>query len=221
MAKTINHQDLTSNFGEHDHLEISQNRTFSSMAFELLSEKAPSESELKLFDLILNLSIDHGPDTPSAVETIKATKEGKTMSESLAAGILQINGNHGGAIEPLMKLIYQIKDGTSASEIINQRIEQGKKMPGFGHRIYKDKDPRTTLIYSELEKANLGSQFIQIMQDLQTELNQKLEKNLPINIDGAIATVLCAFNWDPKLGNAVFLIARTPGLIGQYLNNTP
>jgi len=47
---------------------------------------------------------------------------------------------------------------------------------------------------------------------------QKGQK-LPLNIDGAIAVALCSFGWDPKLGKAVFIIARTPGLCGQFLNN--
>jgi citrate synthase len=62
--------------------------------------------------------------------------------------------------------------------------------------------------------------FVAIAKEIEQKLEEKKGKKLVLNIDGAIAVVLCAFGWEPKLGKAVFLIARTPGLIGQYLNNS-
>ncbi len=216
MAKTVYHQELKSFFGNQDHLALAQTQTSSQMVFELLSERKPTKKELELFDLILNLSIDHGPDTPSAIETIKAAREGKTISESLAAGVLQINDRHGGAIEPLMKIIYQIKDG---KKTIAQVLEENNRMPGFGHRIYKNQDPRAQLILNKSEQLLGENPYAKIVGEIEIELEKKTGKKLVINIDGAIAAVLCGFGFDPKLGKAVFLVARTPGLIGQYLNN--
>lgn len=224
MARTITHIDNDEEkpalFGERDHLEVSQTSTFTQMVFELLTERAPSEAETKLLDLILNLSIDHGPNTPSAVETIKAAKEGKTLSEALAQGILQINQSHGGAGEPLMEILYQVQSSKlKVKSLVEEYLKEGKRIPGLGHRVYKDKDPRAELIMDQALKLGVGSEFIQIVKDLKEELKIQSGKDLPINIDGAIAAVLCGFGLEPKLGIAVFIIARTPGLIGQYLNN--
>lgn len=215
MAKTVVHQDLKSLWGEEDHLEISQSRSFTSMIFELLSEKIPSKEEEDLFNLILNLSIDHGPETPSAIKVIEAAKEGKTISESVAAGMLEINDVHGGAAEPLMEILYKIKHGEiTAADLVKEYREQDKRLAGFGHRIYKDEDPRATLILNKLG----DSEYKTIIEDLKNELSTQTGKNLPINIDGAIAVVLCSFGWESKLGKAVFIVARVPGLIGQSLN---
>lgn len=231
MAKTITHQDNDETkpalFGDKDHLEISQKSTFTQMVFELLTERAPSKAETKLLNLILNLSIDHGPNTPSAVETIKSAKEGKTLSEALAQGVLQINQSHGGAGEPLMELLYLINDEPALpagrrltiNDLVKEYLKEGKRIPGLGHRVYKDKDPRAELIMDTALKLGVGSEFIQIVKGLKEELKIQSGKDLPINIDGAIAAVLCGFGLEPELGIAVFIIARTPGLIGQYLNN--
>src|SRR3989344_2394462 len=109
MAKTIKHDETgKALFGESDYLEVSQTRSFVSLIFELLSEKIPSLEEEKVFELILNLSIDHGSDTPSAEAVISAAKTGKNISESVAEGILQINDIHGGAIEPAMRVFKNI-----------------------------------------------------------------------------------------------------------------
>ncbi|MBI2593605.1 hypothetical protein HYW44_03105 [Candidatus Daviesbacteria bacterium] len=223
MARTITHQDDDETkpalFGDKDHLEISQSRTFTQMVFELLVEREPSESETKLLDLILNLSIDHGPHSPSGVETMKAAKDGKTMSEALASGVLQINERHGGAGGPLMEILYGIENGQwTIDNLVTDYLKEGKRLPGLGHRVYKDSDPRAQLIMKTALENGIGEEFVKIVNDLRDELEKQSGKSLPVNIDGAIAAVFCGFGLDPKLGIAVFLIARTPGLIGQYLN---
>lgn len=220
MAKTVVHQDLKSLWGDEDHLKAAQNTKFSDLVFELLSERKPTLGESKIFELILNLSIDHGSETPSAVKTIETAKEGKSISESVAAGIFQIDDVHGGAIEPLMEIIYKIKDGkTTAHDLVNDYRTREKKVAGFGHRIYKVKDPRASLIISQLEELLGVSPYTTIASELEMELLKQTGKKLPLNIDGAIAVVLCSFDWEPRLGKAVFIIARTPGLCGQFLNS--
>lgn len=229
MAKTIIHdeqgnakwgdEDLPA--GRQDHLQVAQSRSFTSMIFELLSEKKPTKGELKIFELILNLSIDHGPDTPSAVPAIEAAKSGKSISEAVAAGIMEINDSHGGAQEKLMEIFIRIKNKElRIKEFVEQNLNEGKRIPGYGHRIYKDVDPRAELILTTLKENGFGDEFVNIAKDLEKELETQKGNKLPLNIDGAIAVTLCSFGWDSKLGKAVFIVARTPGLCGQYLNNT-
>ena len=221
MAKTIVHNETGSAlWGDEDHLQVAQSRSFSSLIFELLSEKIPTKEEEKVFELILNLSIDHGPDTPSAEAVIAAAKNNKNISEALVLGILQINDMHGGAQEKLMELFYGVQSlEFRIQNLVEEYLKEEKRMPGFGHRIYKDKDPRAELILNSLKENGFNSEFIKIAKDLEKELEAQKGQKLPLNIDGAIAVVLCSFGWDPKLGKAVFIIARTPGLCGQFLNN--
>ncbi len=130
-----------------------------------------------------------------------------------------ISDSHGGAIEPCMEFLYRMKDqgqGQSIKQEVAKYLSEGKKMAGFGHRIYQV-DPRAQLILAKLKEANLGQEFIEIALEIETQLKQQKGKILPINIDGAIACVLCSWGWEAKLGKAVFIIARTPGLCGQYL----
>ncbi len=221
MAKTVHHQDLESKWGEEDHLQVAQSRSFSSLIFEMFSEKVPSDSELKVFELILNLSIDHGSDTPSAVKTIEEAKKGETISEAVAEGIEQINNTHGGAMEPAMEYLYDLQqNGTDIQSWVKDQLAQGNRIAGFGHRLYKDVDPRAQLIFQYLRDGGLGAEFIMIINQIEQTIEQEKGSKLPINIDGAIAVALCAFGWSTRLGKAVFIIARTPGLCGQFLNHS-
>jgi citrate synthase len=158
MAKTITHIDNDETkpalFGERDHMEAAKSMDFAEMIFEVLTEKKPSGAELKLLNLILNLSIDHGPNSPSAVATIDAAKGEETMGESVGAGMAQIGDRHGGAGGPLMEIMYKIQKGeTTSEEVIKDLIISEKRLPGVGHRVYKDFDPRAQLILKQLLKT--------------------------------------------------------------------
>lgn len=220
MARTVHHIDLKSHFGEEDHLDLSQNTSFTALIFETLSEQKPTPEQLKVFDLILNLSIDHGPETPSAIPLIEKAKGGGTLSEALTEGIMQINSRHGGAVEPCMEYLYKIKENGEIESFVSETIAQDKKLAGLGHRIYKESDPRSDLIEAICKENNVSTEFFDLAKRIRDEFKTQSGKHLVINIDGAIAAVLCAFGWNPKLANAVFVIARIPGLCAHYLNNS-
>lgn len=219
MALSVYHRGEESYFGQEPQLAVSQRIGFAEMIFRLLAEHPPAAAELKVFELILNLSIDHGPNTPSAEAIVAATQAGQTIGEAVAAGVREINDTHGGAQEALMPILYKIvKEDTKPKITVAGFVAKKAKLPGFGHRLYTKIDQRAELILETLQKNNLGSDYITATRTLAEELNKQTGKILPLNIDGAIAVALCAFSWPPALGKAVFIIARTPGLCGQYFN---
>ncbi|MBI2023004.1 hypothetical protein HYT01_00365 [Candidatus Giovannonibacteria bacterium] len=221
MAKTIQHKNNIAFFGDTEQLQASRQLTYPAMFFELLSGRKPNEAELKVFELILNLTIDHGPDTPSAKAVISSGKVGKTISEAVAAGVLEINDIHGGAGEACMEMFYRIKkDEITPVKFVSESLTAKKRLPGYGHRIYEI-DPRVELIFAVMGELGIGGEFISIAKDLEKELKLQSGKNLPINIDGAIAVALCAFGWEPLLAKALFISARVPGLCCQFVNNMP
>lgn len=218
MVKTVTHKNELPYFGKDSLLEIAPKRSFAEMIFELLSGKKPDLREAKVFETILNISIDHGPETPSALEVIKNAKEGKLITQSVSAGILQINDYHGGAIGPAMELFYKVTSNKlQVKSIVREYLSLDRRIPGFGHRIYKV-DPRSELLFVLAKKEKISPEYINLAREVEKELSAAKKRELPVNIDGAIAAILCTFGWDPSLGMAVFVIARTPGLIGQYLN---
>lgn len=225
MAITITHvnNDETKSalFGEQDLLEFAQKVSFAELIFEMLTERKPSEAEVKLLNLILNLSADHGPNAPSAVATIAATKEGKTMGESVGEGMAQIGDRHGGAGGPLMELMYRVKNqGTSIKGEVEDVLKEGKRVPGIGHRVYKDLDPRAQLIMKTAVENGVGEEFVKLVNEIRDEIERQSGKSLPVNIDGAIAAVFCGMGLQPKDGIAIFIIARAPGLCAHFINNS-
>lgn len=221
MTKLVTHKDIIPFWGEEELVKISEQKNFSDMIFELLSGRKPTASESRIFNLILNLSIDHGPDAPSSKAVIESAKKGELIGKAVAKGIEEINDTHGGAGEKAMEMFYQIKNlGKSANDFVKNALENGEKIYGYGHRIYK-KDPRAETILQFLRRKNLTEDYIVIAREVELALFAGKGVILPINIDGAMAAAFCSFGWTPKLAKAVFIISRTAGLCAHFLNNSP
>ena len=191
MSLTVNHKDNESYLGDKPLLKLAREKNFSELIFILLAEREPSKDELSIFELILNISIDHGPDTPSAKAVIEKAKGGENIGEAVASGMREINDVHGGAQEALMPILYKIvKEKLSAENIVKEFVENKKRLPGFGHRLYKDNDPRAELIITTLVENGLGEDYVAASRALQKSLKDITGKTLPLNIDGAIAVAL-------------------------------
>ena len=144
---------------------------------------------------------------------------GDLMGTAVGAGITEINGSHGGAQDALMEILVKIHRGETTPEaIVASHKAEGKRIPGYGHRIYTT-DPRTTQIFELLERHHMGTDYRASVEAIQQEIERQLGKQLPINVDSAIAVALLSFGWSPSLGSAIFIIARTVGLCGHYTNN--
>ena len=220
MARTVTHtEDHEAMFGKTPLRDAAASRSFVSLAFEVLAERKPSDAECKIFELILNLTIDHGPDTPSVKATLARAEAGDLMGAAVGAGITEINGSHGGAQDALMEILLKIHSGETTPEaVVAEYKAQGKRIPGYGHRIYTV-DPRAIQIFDALRTHSMGENYRASVEAMQQEIKLQLGKDLPINVDGAIAVALLLFGWPPSLGSAIFIIARTVGLCGHYSNN--
>ena len=192
--------------------------TFGEAVFLLLKGELPSENEKRMIETILVSSIDHGPTPPSVIAARTVASTGSPLNSSVAAGILAIYKYHGGAIENAMKFFYNgVKRGGTYSislEKVKQAKESKKKIFGFGHR-YHTKDPRTDKLFKIAEEIKIKGKHIEFALHTKQALKEVFNKELPINVDGAIGAVLCDMNFPPEIGNAFFMISRLPGLIAH------
>ena len=98
--------------------------------------------------------------------------------------------------------------------VLTEMREKGQRASGFGHRIHS-RDPRTQKLFDLAKDLNIAGKHIQIARAVEKELENTLGKSLPINVDGAIAAVLCELGISPEIGNAFFIVARVPGLVAH------
>ena len=192
-------------------LENVMDMDFADAIWLLLKGQKPSEAESELFNTILSSSIDHGVGNPSTVSARTVQSGGNEMNTSVAAGILSLGNAHGGAIEECMEIL---QSDESAEQIVERYLDEENKIPGLGHKVYDEEDPRAQKILSKAEELGLAGEKVEKMKQIQEEFADR-KIRLVINVDGAIAAVMSDLDWDYRLGKGLFIIARTPGLVAH------
>ncbi len=193
--------------------------SFAQAIYLILKGELPDEKTGKLIDAILVSSIDHGATPPSTLAARTIASTGSPLNAALAGGILAIYKYHGGAIEGAMRVYRQVVEKgeeieKSAEELVKEKLERKEVIPGFGHRFHTD-DPRTKKLFALAEELGFSGKYVKAALAIQKAIEKLKGKKLPINVDGAIAALLCELGFPPELGNAFFMIARTPGLIAH------
>ncbi|MDD8025493.1 MAG: citryl-CoA lyase [Acidobacteriota bacterium] len=197
--------------------------TFSQAIYLILKGELPGPEVGRLLDAIFVASIDHGASPPSALTARTVASTGADLNDAVAAGVLAISRLHGGAIEEAQRTYLAIAarmDGQGLGEedaaraILDEMKAKGKRASGFGHRLHT-KDPRTGRLFDLAGELGLAGRHVRIAWAAEKALAAQLGKPLPINVDGAIAALLCDLGIPPEIGNAFFIIARVPGLVAH------
>ncbi len=174
----------------------------------------PEENEAKILEEMMVLVVDHGDGSPSAQATIGAGEAGEDLLRSVEAGVSKIDASHGGAIEGLMKIFYE--DNRSAEELVKAYLGEGKRIPGFGHRVYTDFDPRTKYLFSRIKELGISEKWIERAKKIEAELEKQKGKKLVMNVDCGMAVVLVTLGVKAELANGFFLWPRVAGLIYRF-----
>jgi citrate synthase len=197
--------------------------SFGEMVYLVLKGELPTPEIGRLMDAMLVSSVDHGATPPSALAARTVASGGAPLTTAIAGGIMTINRHHGGAIEGCMKVLrevlaYKEEKGldalTAAREKMAQFREAKIRVPGYGHRIHSD-DPRTRRLFALAEETGVAGPYLEIARALGQAMAESLGRELPMNVDGGIAAVLCELGFPRELGNGIFAISRTVGLTAQ------
>ena len=197
--------------------------SFSQAIYLALKGEFPSPEVGRLVDAIFVSSIDHGASPPSVLAARTVASTGAELNAAVAAGVLAINRFHGGAIEEGQRLFLEIArrapgeaDEPAAIRAVLAEIKaKGTRASGYGHRLHTQ-DPRTGKLFGLAEELHLAGRHVRIARGVEAALAEQAGgKPLPINVDGAIAALLCDLGIPPEIGNAFFIISRVPGLVAH------
>src|SRR5512140_3470408 len=135
----------------HDVLDLMRQSTFTDLIFLLHHDRLPSPAERRLMDAILVGVADHGAGAPScAAARLAASGNRQSPAAAIAAGVLTIGDEHGGAGEGCMEMIAAgieraRREGLSFDEAAARMVDEARsakaRLPGFGHRVHSTIDP--------------------------------------------------------------------------------
>jgi citryl-CoA lyase len=200
----------------YDRDELAQKKTFTDAIFLILKGELPSPAERRLLDAMLVLAIDNSVGAPSALSARIAASGSGSMVQGVAAGLMAFGEFHGGAVEPLAKILMEneMKYKHSAADIVKWHLDNKMRVPGYGHKVFTV-DPRTQMLVKMAREEKLKTKFLNMALEIEKELEKQSGKKLPLNVDGCMAALLLDLGFDWRVSNGVFVIARTPGLVAQ------
>jgi ATP citrate (pro-S)-lyase len=189
---------------------------------------------LRFLEMCLTICADHGPAVSGAHNTIVAARAGKDLISSLCSGLLTIGPRFGGALDDAAKMFAKAADsGLRPKQFVDDCKKNNILIMGIGHRIKSKTNPdmRVELV-KEYALSNFGEcnvlKFALGVEDVTTSK----KANLILNVDGCIACCFVdmlrssgAFKFeeidelvDNGCLNGLFVLARTSGFIGHYLD---
>ena len=197
------------------------------MMFSVPSEDYEvSEVAARALDLLFILHADHEQNaSTSTVRLVGST--GANPYASVAAGISALWGPaHGGANEAVLNMLAQIGDVSQVPKFIERAKDRDDpfRLMGFGHRVYKNYDPRATIIraacYEVLDELGKDDPMMDLAMELERialEDEYFIEKKLYPNVDFYSGIIYKALGIPVSMFTVMFAIARTVGWVAQWL----
>ncbi len=190
----------------------------------MLQGKEPDAYHVKVFDTALILHADHELNC-SAFSVRVTTSSLSDLHSAITSGIGTLKGPlHGGANEQVMKMLLQIGNMQECEKFIKDALENKAKVMGFGHRVYKNGDPRAKILKGmseELGKRRGEPQWYQMSVKIDDIMQDK--KGLLPNVDFYSASVYYCLDIPIDLFTPIFAVSRIAGWnahsLEQYANN--
>src|SRR6056297_431708 len=189
----------------------------------MLTGEVPDDVAAETFDQALILHADHGLNA----STFTAMDVGSTMADMYAAvtaGVGALSGPlHGGANQDVMEVMFEIDESDlDPREWVQRATDEGRRIPGFGHRVYNVKDPRAKILQARSEElaANGDDTWYEIttaIEEYLTEEKGLVEKGIAPNVDFYSGSVYYQLGIPIDMYTPIFAMSRTGGWTAHVL----
>jgi citrate synthase len=189
----------------------------------MLREDDPDPEQVRGLETYLNTVIDHGFNASTFTARV-ITSTGSDLVSAVVGAIGALKGPlHGGAPGPALDMVFEIGDASRADAVLRRRIEAGEKLMGFGHRVYKVRDPRADVLAKAAERmfTRAGDMSLYTLaRSVETTALRLLEeykpgRRLQTNVEFYTALLLHGLGFDTSLFTPTFAVGRVSGWIAH------
>jgi citrate synthase len=167
--------------------------------------------------------MEHGLTPSAVVARMTHAIAPEALQGAVAAGLLGAGSLLLGSMEECGMLLTRLDDEIRAgadrdaavAEIVAEYRQAGKRVPGIGHSIHTDGDPRATRLYELAEQCGRRGVHLETLTVLADAAARASGKTLPINATGAISAILLELGIPWQLHRGFALISRTVGLVAH------
>lgn len=187
-----------------------------SMTLRMITGRDPSPLHERVMNALLILQADHSAANAGTFTTRVVTSTRAEPESVVSAAIGSLSGPaHGGANEASIRLFMEIGSPANVKAVLNPMLERHERVPGFGHRIYRVKDPRSSVIQRLADEVIVRKQeqdFYQIALDVEELMKERLAaRGLWPNVDLFSGCVFHALDIPIDFFTPVFAASRTAG----------
>ncbi|WP_418277610.1 citrate synthase [Isoptericola jiangsuensis] len=177
-------------------------------------------------DKLLILHADHEQNCSTSTVRVVGSSNA-TLFASVSAGINALSGpSHGGANEAVLLMLENIRNGDDSVETFMKKVknkEDGVRLMGFGHRVYKSYDPRAAIVKKHadavLDELGAKDELLDIargLEEIALSDDYFVERKLYPNVDFYTGLIYKAMGFSPAMFTPLFALGRMPGWIAQW-----
>jgi citrate synthase len=195
----------------------------------MLTGGVPDPERVRALEAYLNTVVDHGLNASTFTARV-ITSTGADLVSAVTGAIGALKGPlHGGAPGPALDMVFEIGEASRAEEVLRRKIEAGEKLMGFGHRVYKVRDPRADVLAAAAERmytrvgagAGAGDMALYTLaRSVEATAIRLLDEYKPgrrlrTNVEFYTALLLHGLGLEVPLFTPVFAISRVSGWIAH------
>jgi citrate synthase len=197
---------------------------FLSMMFKKTEDQhVPKPVLSKVLDVLFILHADHEQNcSTNAVRGVGSS--GVDPYSAVAAGVAALYGpSHGGANEAVLKMLRKIESVDNIPDFLARVKDREEKLMGFGHRVYKNYDPRARIIQTHLDEVFEATEYnplVEIARELEKQAladDYFTERKLYPNVDFYSGIIYEALGIPENMFTVLFTIPRTAGWMAQWM----
>jgi citrate synthase len=191
----------------------------------MLTGEMPDAERVRALETYLNTVIDHGLNASTFTARV-ITSTGSDLVSAVGGAIGALKGPlHGGAPGPALDMVFEIGDVSRAEGVLRSKLGNGERLMGFGHRVYKVRDPRADVLARAAERmfTRAGDMsFYTLARAVEHEALRLLEiykpgRRLQTNVEFYTALLLHGLGFDVSLFTPTFAASRVSGWIAHAL----
>src|SRR4051794_17651288 len=191
----------------------------------MLTGEMPDPEQVRALETYLNTVIDHGLNASTFTARV-ITSTGSDLVSAVVGAIGALKGPlHGGAPGPALDMVFEIGDAARAEEVLRKKIESGERLMGFGHRVYKVRDPRADVLAAAAERLfqrDGDMRLYELVKSVEATALRLLEeykpgRRLQTNVEFYTALLLHGLGLEVPLFTPTFAISRAAGWIAHCL----
>ena len=200
---------------------------FLRMTFGFPAEPYEVDPEIvRALDMLLILHADHEQNCSTSTVRLVGSSQANLFT-SISGGINALWGPlHGGANQAVLEMLTKIRDGGDDVETFVKKVknrEDGVKLMGFGHRVYKNYDPRARIVKEQADKilAKLGVEdplldIAKQLEEIALTDDFFVERKLYPNVDYYTGVIYRAMGFPTRMFTVLFALGRLPGWIAHW-----